>query len=172
MKGNGALQMIFAFFLGLVVVGFVGIGVNTFYPEPSYVDYDENRFSQWRLVTGIILLVLATLILVISLTLPAEQVVISNGLLLGGVFTMVYAVGMTVFSDQSIWRFVVVAVALIVTIAIGYLKFVRRWAAPSGSPVAVAPTGAEPTGEVPADVAARLAHLEHRLDALRLALGD
>ena len=134
MKGNGALQMIFAFFLGLVVVGFVGIGVNTFYPEPSYVDYDENRFSQWRLVTGIILLVLATLILVISLTLPAEQVVISNGLLLGGVFTMVYAVGMTVFSDQSIWRFVVVAVALIVTIAIGYLKFVRRWAAPSGSP--------------------------------------
>ena len=133
MKGNGALQMIFAFFLGLVVVGFVGIGVNTFYPEPSYVDYDENRFSQWRLVTGIILLVLATLILVISLTLPAEQVVISNGLLLGGVFTMVYAVGMTVFSDQSIWRFVVVAVALIVTIAIGYLKFVRRWAAPSCS---------------------------------------
>lgn len=150
MKGNGALQMIFAFFLGLVVVGFVGIGVNTFYPEPSYVDYDENRFSQWRLVTGIILLVLATLILVISLTLPAEQVVISNGLLLGGVFTMIYAVGMTVSADQSIWRFVVVAVALIVTIAIGYAKFVRRTAAP----VAAAVDG------VPADVAARLAHLD------------
>lgn len=162
MKGNGALQVMFAFFLGLVVVGFVGIGVNTFYPEPSNLDYDAKQYGQWRLVTGIILLVLATLILVISLTLPAVQVVISNGLLLGGVFTMIYAVGMTVSADQSIWRFVVVAVALIVTIAIGYAKFVRRTAAP----VAAAVDG------VPADVAARLAHLERRFEALRRALGE
>ena len=38
MRTNTALQIIFAFFLGLVVVAFVGIGVNTFYPEPAYVD--------------------------------------------------------------------------------------------------------------------------------------
>ena len=35
MKTNTVLQIIFAFFLGLVVVAFVGIGVNTFYPNRS-----------------------------------------------------------------------------------------------------------------------------------------
>ena len=39
MKANAGLQIIFAFFLGLVVVAFVGIGVNTFYPQPEYLMY-------------------------------------------------------------------------------------------------------------------------------------
>jgi len=114
MKTNTALQVIFAFFLGLVVVAFVGIGVNTFYPEPTYTggDYPAGLYSDWRLVTGIILLVCATVLLVISLVLPEDQGVLSNGLLLGGVFTMVYAVGVTVSSDRSVVRFVVVAFAL------------------------------------------------------------
>ena len=165
MKGNGALQVIFAFFLGLVVVGFVAIGVATFYPEPSYEIYDEKVFSVWRLVTGIILLVVATIILAISLALPHDQAVISNGVLLGGVFTMVYAVGMTVSAEQSVWRFVVAAVALVVTIGIGYLKFVRR---PAGVPAAQSAAA----GTLPPDAAARLDHLERRLDALRHALNE
>ena len=168
MKGNGALQIIFAFFLGLVVVAFVGIGVNTFYPEPAYTgDYGATVYSNWRLITGIILLILATVILVISLALPAHQAVITNGLLLGGVFTMIYAVGMTVTSDQSIWRFVVVAVALLVTIAIGYLKFAKPWRAPAAAGVA-----AEASGDANPELAARLSTLERRLEALRRALDD
>lgn len=169
MKGNGALQIIFGFFLGLVVVAFVGIGVNTFYPEPRYPggEYNSEAFSQWSLVTGIILLVLATLILVISLALPAHQSVITNGLLLGGVFTMIYAVGMTVTAGQSIWRFVVVAIALLVTIGIGYLKFAKPWRGP-----AAAAAAAQPTPAADSELAARLTTLEHRLDALRRALDE
>ena len=34
--GQSMLQVIFSFFLGLVVTAFVGIGVNTFYPEPQF----------------------------------------------------------------------------------------------------------------------------------------
>ena len=30
-----ALQTIFSFFLGLIVLAFVGVGVNTFYPSPA-----------------------------------------------------------------------------------------------------------------------------------------
>ena len=30
-----ALQTIFSFFLGLMVLAFIGVGVNTFYPSPS-----------------------------------------------------------------------------------------------------------------------------------------
>jgi len=168
MKGNGALQIIFGFFLGLVVVAFVGIGVNTFYPEPAYNgNYDSSIASQWRLITGIILLVLATAILVISLALPAHQAVITNGLLLGGVFTMIYAVGITISTDQSIWRFVVVAVALVVTIGVGYLKFARPWRSPAAAAVA-----AEETGQVNPELAARLSTLERRLEALRRALDE
>jgi len=158
MRTNNALQIIFAFFLGLVVVAFVGIGVNTFYPEPAYVD-GRPGYTGWQLTTGIILLVCATIILAVSLVLPEAQGVLSNGLLLGGVFTMIYAVGVTVSSNASVLRFVVVAVALAVTIAIGWLKFTRRRA--------VVPADA---GTVPADVAERLAAVERKLDALGRAL--
>lgn len=160
MRTNNALQIIFAFFLGLVVVAFVGIGVNTFYPEPSYVDGRPDQYVGWQLTTGVILLVCATIILAVSLFLPEAQGVLSNGLLLGGVFTMIYAVGITVSSNASVLRFVVVAVALAVTIAIGWLKFVRRRA----------PVPADGGGTVPADVAERLAAVERKLDALGRAL--
>lgn len=159
MRTNNALQIIFAFFLGLVVVAFVGIGVNTFYPEPAYVDGRPDQYMGWQLTTGVVLLVCATIILAVSLYLPEALGVLSNGLLLGGVFTMIYAVGITVSSNASVLRFVVVAVALAVTIAIGWLKFTRRRAA--------VPADA---GTVPADVAERLAAVERKLDALGRAL--
>jgi len=161
MKTNNALQVIFAFFLGLVVVAFVGIGVNTFYPEPTYVDGDSGQYVGWRLTTGVILLVCATVILAISLFLPELQAVLSNGILLGGVFTMIYAVGVTVSSNASIVRFIVVAIALAVTIAIGYLKFVRR------RTVVASDAGST---DLPPELAERLATVERKLDALGRAL--
>ncbi|MGV8909002.1 MAG: hypothetical protein ACOH1Y_08455 [Propionicimonas sp.] len=160
MRTNTALQVIFAFFLGLVVVAFVGIGVNTFYPEPAYVDGRPDQYLGWQLTTGIVLLVCATIILAVSLFLPEQQAVLSNGILLGGVFTMIYAVGITVSSNASVLRFVVVAVALAVTIAIGYLKFVRRRAV----------VAAAPSTDVPPELAERLATVERKLDALGRAL--
>ncbi|PZQ39531.1 MAG: hypothetical protein DI570_30890 [Phenylobacterium zucineum] len=166
MKTNTALQVIFAFFLGLVVVAFVGIGVNTFYPEPVWTEGNQPGYANWQLITGVILLVCATILLAVSLLLPESQGVLSNGVLLGGVFTMVYAVGMTVTSDRSVLRFVVVAAALAVTIGIGYLKFVRRRAAAAAATAAVPPAVAGGTGEL----ADRLTAVEHKLDAIARAL--
>ena len=37
-----ALQTIFSFFLGLMVLAFIGVGVNTFYPQPS----ESNQQAQ------------------------------------------------------------------------------------------------------------------------------
>ena len=162
MKTNTVLQIIFAFFLGLVVVAFVGIGVNTFYPEPVWVDGQPDQYVSWRLTTGIVLLVCATIVLAVSLFLPEHQAVLSNGILLGGVFTMIYAVGMTVSSNASVVRFVVVAVALGVTLAIGYLKFVRGRGAKAPDVAA--------TGEGSGELGERLAAVERKLDALGRAL--
>lgn len=161
MRTNNGLQIIFAFFLGLVVVAFVGIGVNTFFPQPSYVEGRGDQYADWQLTTGVILLICAAIILGISLFLPEAQAILSNGILLGGVFTMIYAVGMTVSSNASVVRFVVVAVALAVTIAIGYLKFVRGRMAADAAPAPAAEAG---------ELGERLAAVERKLDALGRAL--
>ncbi len=165
MKANELLQVIFAFFLGLVVVAFVGIGVNTFYPSPADSGfYDQEAWTNWQLITSVILLVCATAIMVVSLVLPEFQAVLSNGVLMGGVFTMVYAVGMAVFSNQNVTRFVVAAFALAVTVAVGYFKFVRRRKAVAEAAATAVPL----TGEV----GDRIAAIERKLDNLGRALRE
>ncbi len=179
MKANELLQVVFAFFLGLVVVAFVGIGVNTFYPEPDYPtqvalqDTWDATYSSWSLVTMIILLICATALLALSLLLPADQGVISNGILLGGSFTMLYAVGVSLSSSISIARFLVVAGALAVTVIVGYLRFVRgrSRAHPGASQETTAGLLAAGYSESP-DVERRLNRLETKFYALTKALSD
>jgi hypothetical protein len=164
-KPNGALQTIFAFFLGLLVLAFVAVAVSTFLPEPRWT---ESQFSQagydtYRLTVGIALLLCATALLVVSLFLPEAQVVLSNGILLGGVFTMVYAVISAFISDAGLLRFAVVSAALVVTIGIGYLRFVR------GHRRRETAAAATPEG-VPSELAERVTLIERKLDAVSNAL--
>lgn len=161
MKDSSLLQLMFAFFLGLVLVAFVGVAVNTAYPQPEHTGGAwENSYAQWALITCIILLVCATAILAVSLFLPDDQAVISNGILMGGVFTMIYAVGTTFSADTSWARLVVITVALAVTVGIGYLKFVRGGAS--------APAAAE--REDVSELGSRVADLERKIDAIGKAL--
>lgn len=166
---NVALQTIFSFFLGLMVVALVGIGTNTFLPSPAekydkriqelsreLESYNIKTFAQnglssaeqaeydaiqdeiaqlseasqleteeWARITSIILVIFATAVMSISLIRSEQLKVLSNGLLLGGIFTMVYGAGWAVFSGSSPIRLGVIIFALIVTIGLGYLKFVR-----------------------------------------------
>ena len=130
MKANAGLQIIFAFFLGLVVVAFVGIGVNTFYPQPEYLMYGgddtgaawEAAYDHWALVTGGLLLLFATAVWPSRCSCPSIRRC-SNGILLGGVFYGLRG-GDGVRRRHRPLRFGVATVALAVTIA-GYLKFVR-----------------------------------------------
>lgn len=109
--------------------------------------------------TSIILILFATAVMGISLILSEQLRVISNGLLLGGLFTMVYGVGWIIASGESVARFGVIVFALTVTLALGYLKFVRGKEA--AVPAAAQVVG--PGGEV--DVAA-FAPLVARIEAL------
>ncbi|MBK8459018.1 MAG: hypothetical protein IPL43_01365 [Micropruina sp.] len=158
------LQVIFSFFLGVVVVAFVGIGVNTFYPEPAFTDgsWDDARHAGWRLTTSVILLICATAVMVVSLVRSELAPVISNGILLGGVFTMIYAVGVSASAGNEWPRFVVITFALLVTVGIGYLKFARVRAS------AEAPANLSPDGSAPLDsaIGVRLEAVEAKLDAL------
>lgn len=168
MKSNDLLQFIYSLFLGIAVVAFIGIAVNTAYPEPfmggEYANPADNIWANWRLITGVILLASATASLVVSLFWPQRQTVLANGFLIGGVFTMVYAIGMSMTAHTSWLRLAVAACALLVTVGVGWLRFVGRQR--EASATALASLG----GVTSPEVESRLAALERRLDAAGHAL--
>jgi hypothetical protein len=119
----------------------------------------------WGRSTSIVLIVLATIAMAISLVRADRLPVINNGLLLGGIFAMLYGVGWIVATDTSVTRFVVMTVALGVTLALGYVRFVRRGTpAPPGGM-----SGAD--GADLAELGRRVRDLEERMDKAASVLG-
>jgi hypothetical protein len=207
-RGSG-LRTIFSFFLGLMLTAFVGIGVYTFYPQPTefriqlrelaareqeirhsrpdseLTDADRDQIQEvtrqqnelteaaaeqresWALSTSIILIVFSTLSLVASLVRADRLQVISNGLLLGGVFTMLYSVGWIFTTGASITRFLVMTTALAITLGLGYVRFVRR------SKTQLVTGGGEGSlVEGFADIDRRVRGLEKRMNEAAHALGQ
>ena len=208
-----ALQTIFSFFLGLMVLAVVGVGVNTFYQSPAETfrqeqqnisrqmeqlniknptgitdaatkaqqarlqaqqnalqDKIDAQMKPWARNTSITLVLFATLVMGVSLIRSEQLRVISNGLLLGGLFTMLYGAGWVIFSGNSTARFVVVLFALVVALGLGYLKFVRnRQSTMMGTSVAAGGSGALDDTAV-AGLAQRVSDLEQRMSAVAAAL--
>ena len=86
----------------------------------------EEAREPWCLSTSIVLIILSTVTLVVSLVRAVQLQVVSNGLLLGGIFTMLYGIGWITFTGTSIIRFLVMSAALMVTLVLGYVRFVRK----------------------------------------------
>jgi hypothetical protein len=215
---NKSLQVIFSFFLGLMVLAFIGIGVNTFYPSPQtrnqseldklyrqqeplnmkqgtrsltateQAEYDriqtqiddlmteqDELLSRWARNTSIVLVLFATAVMAVSLVRSEQLRVVSNGLLMGGLFTMLYGSGWVLVSEKSIARFFVVLFALVVALALGYLKFVRgrEDRAPGAIPSLAGAPGAVTLAdnEAMANILVRLDRLEARTAAAAAALG-
>ncbi|MFT4216824.1 MAG: hypothetical protein QM619_06510 [Micropruina sp.] len=164
--GQSMLQVIFSFFVGLVVTAFIGIGVNTFYPEPNYSTSPDGAWNAYRLTTSIILLICATVVMLLSLAIANTGSVLANGALLGGLFTMIYAVGIGISAGQQWPRFLVMSIALVVTVGVGWWKFSRRRAGTA------TPAGSADAGVLPSEAEARLTAVEAKLDALGRALRD
>jgi uncharacterized protein HemX len=137
---------------------------------------DAQR-EAWSQSTSVILIVIATALMAVALLLGDSVTVLSNGILLGGLFTMLYGVGWGLASGNSLTRFLVLVAALAVSLGLGYLKFVRprRELAPettaAGAP-ATAGTAIDAPSEQLAALAARVADLERRLAAAAAGLGD
>lgn len=130
---------------------------------------DESRVAGegWGRKTSIILIAFATLAMAVSLLKAVQLPVISNGLLLGGVFTMIYGVGWIIATDASTMRFFVMTAALAITLGLGYVRFVRqRDAVPVGAP------GATSVGGDASDLERRVRALEDKLNRAAGALGE
>jgi hypothetical protein len=137
--------------------------------QERYALRDAFREAQrpWGRTTSIILMVTATLAMAISLIRADQLPVISNGLLLGGVFTMLYGVGWIIATDVSKARFVVMTIALAITLALGYVRFVR-----SGKAAADQTGAAAPDAEGMAGIEVRLRALEERMQEAARVLGQ
>ena len=120
----------------------------------------------WGRSTSIILIVFATLAMVVSLIRADQLPVISNGLLLGGLFTMLYGVGWIIATDTSVGRFAVMTIALLITLALGYVRFVRR-----GTIASTTPGIASSDAHDLADLERRVHDLEERMREAATALG-
>jgi len=131
--------------------------------------YQQAEVPQgnWRRNTSIILIVFATIAMAVSLTQADALRVLSNGFLLGGIFTMIYGMGWAIASESSYTRFGVVAVALVITVALGYTRFVRAKRESSQAEIAAVASSAGPDAEL----VARIMGLEHRVEAMADVLG-
>ena len=137
--------------------------------EERYAMQDALREAQrpWGRTTSIILMVTATLAMAVSLIRADQLPVISSGLLLGGVFTMLYGVGWIIATDVSKARFVVMTIALVITLALGYLRFVR-----SGKTSADKGGATTPDAGGMADIELRLRALEECVQEAARVLGQ
>lgn len=127
----------------------------------------EDARVPWGRSTSIILIVFATLTMAVSLVRADQLPVISNGLLLGGVFTMIYGVGWIAVTDTSMARFLVITAALAITLGLGYVRFVRR-----GTSAPTTAGSGIPQGDGLADIEHRVRRLEERMNDAAQAMGS
>lgn len=86
--------------------------------------FRDNNQTYSRNVS-IISLIASILIVVASLTLFKKILIIADGLLLGGVLTLLYSVIRGFEAEDNMFRFLVVSVGLAVSLGLGYIKFIK-----------------------------------------------
>lgn len=93
--------------------------------EAKMQDYNTKN-KVWARTSSIYVITAATIFAVIALTFSGSLEIIANGLLLGSIFTLLYGTVLSMISENRITQFIVISVSLAVTLAIGYMRFIRE----------------------------------------------
>ena len=120
---NSALEILFALFLGVLLTGALYALLVTLFPAPPA---GEPGYSHWPVKAATFLILSAMLAMVASLSMPERLRVLANGVLFGGLYTMVIGVLYAMFSERAVPRLILMFAALAVTLAVGYVRFTRR----------------------------------------------
>ena len=83
----------------------------------------EERQQTYNRNVGVLALAGAGLQLVLSLVFEKRNKVLTNGVMLGGLFTLIYAVGRSFASSGTTVTFVAVTVGLAVVLFLGFRRF-------------------------------------------------
>jgi hypothetical protein len=149
---SAVLKVIFAIFLGLMVAFFVGFGISAFFPDPVYPNAINDLYAQagdkaitpelqaqitelenayandqqvHNRIVSIIVTIAAVLFLGLSLVFEKRSLVLANGIMLGGLFALVYGAARGLGSQDSIVTFITVGVGLAAVVFIGLRRFSR-----------------------------------------------
>ncbi len=108
-------------------------GISTETPEQVKMreDYDKKQKAHFETMktysrnVSLAALSAAIIILVISLALVHQLREISDGILFGGVLTLLYSIGWGFASTDNKYRFLLVTVGLVIGFVLGYIKFLK-----------------------------------------------
>jgi hypothetical protein len=153
---NKVLSLVYTFFLGLLLAIFIGTGIATFYSaptEPEYPDeleyfereptaeqmeaqrdfdkqrddFYENSERPYNRNVSMIALGAAVALLAASIFLDNKKMaIISDGVMLGGFFTVLYSLMRGFAAQDSSYVFIVVTIGLGIALYLGYHRFVPK----------------------------------------------
>lgn len=153
---NNVMKIVYTFFLGALLALFVGLGIQTFYPGPEmpeptvgkeYVPEsgtpteeqreemaeNDRQWRQWQedqqsysRDVAVVALVASVVLLGLSLVLEKRNRVLTNGIMLGGLFTLIYAIGRSFASSETTMTFIAVGVGLAVVLFLGHRRFFQE----------------------------------------------
>lgn len=147
------LKLIYTLFLGVLLALFIGLGINTFYPGPKAPEYPVELNSTGKELTSeeiaiersytkqqrtyeeknkpysrnvsIAALIAAVILLTLSLVLEKRLSILADGIMFGGLFTLLYSIIRGFVSEENKYVFVVVTIGLVTVLYLGYHKFIR-----------------------------------------------
>jgi len=148
------VKTLYKLFLGVMVALFIGFGVSVFYPGPTAPEYptelqnigkngmttaqeEQNatfekeqkayqaEFAKYSQNVSAIVICFSIVLLILSLTVLLKIEIIGDGILLGGLLTLLYGIIRAFMSESSRFQFGVVTVGLVVALILGYWKFLR-----------------------------------------------
>lgn len=153
MEDNKILKLVYTFFLGILLAIFVGVGINTFYPPPPdpkwpiqletygkefseeqqklQISHEKKRLAYEESLkpysrnVSILTLAAAVTLLAVSILYEKKIKIIADGVMIGGLFTLLYSIGRGFASGDDTYVFVMVTVALAVVLYLGYHRFVK-----------------------------------------------
>jgi len=146
------VQVLYKIFLAVMLALFIGFGISVFYPSPKAPDYPisfekaeptaeqkeaqtqfeakqktfQADFAIYNRNISAIVITFSILMLIVSLTLLINVELMGDGLLFGGLLTLIYGMIRGIMSNDNKFQFIVVTVGLIVVLALGYIKFIRK----------------------------------------------
>ena len=150
------LRYVYILFIGVLLALFVGVGIDAFYKAPEYPrmipvapiksevtsqsaeevkqiqaferenEAYQKRNDKYNRDVSVIALGAALLFLMVGLVFAKQLSLIADGLVVGGVFTLLYSVARSFNGNDDLYRFLAVSVGLIVALTSGYIKFIRQ----------------------------------------------
>jgi hypothetical protein len=132
---NAGIKLFVSVVLGIVIALFVGVGISVFYPEPTYptesisftnsepteaeIEASDRAYDEYESkrqihsgVVGVVSVILAVALMISSMLLSQRNLVISQGMLVGGLLLLCYGAIQAIASGNTVTAFISIGVGL------------------------------------------------------------